>query len=349
MAKLSVSEILASRDRGRGMSTITDAITGKKLTEAEAKARMPAGGYKVNLLGSAGYGNGGGGHHGGNYQEPRKPIHGYSFAQQGGADDYVRKNGGISPPRKSLLNDLYLNQPGKTMGAFDKLQSQKAMDQSDPASAFFVDQAAQAQSQGLHDQADFFRSMLEDQLAQQQAAKAGTAAATGAVTGGAGVQDGYQSYHSPGEKRSDAAGNVWQWNEAAKHGEMITPAAPPPTFMDTYNAQKATMSPPPVWDPTDNLGEGTLHTQYGDASVSQAAPGGPSQATFTNQQGSGLGGVNFPGQQGTQNAEEFFQGAANRQGPNKFAVPSPGYAGTPSNAWGAYSRAMAAKKSLGKA
>lgn len=346
-SKLGVSEMLAMRGRGGpDMSLVTDAKTHQRLTNDEATARSPRGGYQINIPSSTGFE---GSRHGGS---ERHPTHGYSFENQGGAGDYVRRNGGISPKMPSLLNDLYLNQPGRTMGAYDQLQSQKAMDEADPAAGYMADQAGVAGARGNDAKAAFYQGMLDDYLARQQASGTGGTTGAGSDAGtanGAGDVAGIpeDTYHYPGEKRTDAGGNVWQWDEQSGRGNLIQRA---PTVVEGLQMRHAAQQPSTNWEAGNNLGEGILHTQYGDASVAQAnaptnaAPG----ATFDNAQGSSLGGVQFQ-RPGRQTAEDFFQDAANRQGQeNKYAAPAPGYGGVKDNPqnWGRYESAMKAKNRL---
>ncbi len=311
-----------------------------------------AGGNVMEWLPSTGAGPGSRGYRGEGH------IQGYSAARQGTAADKFREWGGMSPPRASLLNELYRNQPGKTMGAWDRLQSQKAMDEADPNAAWMADQIGVAQGKNQFDKASLMQAMLQEHLAQKQGGgvsptwgPSGPGAAAGVANGAADVPTAPE-YRRPGEQRYDSAGNLWRWNEQLQRGEMIGAG---PTAEDAARDAANQM-----WQPGENLGEGILDTPYGEASVQQTTPGGPSQMTVDNGQGSSLGGAMFPGVQGRQSAAEFFQGAANRQGPNKFAEPEPGYGGTkavagfgepsPGNSklWSAYNSAMAKKKMLGK-
>lgn len=278
-------------------------------------------------------------------------ISGYSAENQGTGADKIRKWGGLSAPRPSLLNELYRNQPGKTMGAFDRLQSQKAMDETDPNAAFFADQMAVASGAGNWEKAAFMQQMLQDHLAMKQAGGGGAGGGTppGSTMTGDGGAPGGRAYFRPGETRSDAAGNIWQWNEQLGRGELITKA---PTMADVRAENEIGL-----WEPDAAfLGDGTLHTPFGTASVTQT----DTPTTFDNGHGSSLGGVNFTGPNtGRQSASEFFQNAADFQRrENTYAVPSPGYngratagfgeMGNPGNskAWQHYNRAMDTKKKL---
>ncbi len=267
--------------------------------------------------------------------------YGYSAQNQGTADDKFRQWGGMSPPRASLLNDLYRNQPGQTMGAFDKLQSRKAMDEADPNSAFFADQMGVAGGAGNTSKAAFMQQMLQDRLAMQQAS-GGVGTANGAGDASDWVGDTVAALPGGPPQAAPIAktGPLHSWEEA----RGVAPIA---------QQQPAE----PTWVGGENLGEGNLYTPYGTASVSQDAI----PTTFTNAHDSaGPGGVHFTGpKMGRQTAREFFGDRADfTHEPNAYATPSPGYDGRRaaygygqnkggnSKAWGAYHAAMAAKKKL---
>lgn len=292
-------------------------------------------------------------------------IQGYSDESQGTGADYIRQNGGLSAPKPSLLNDFYLNQPGVTQGAFDRLQAQKAMDETDPIASFYQNKSAVASGARDYGQAGFWQQMLQDQLAQRQAMNSSGSLAGGMIIrrnpdgSTSGMSDlgegdgvGTPAYHAPGETRFDPSGNEWRWNESSGHGDLIRRA---PTFADTLRMRQQAEAPQTTWEEGANLGEGILHTQFGDTGVHQGASAdiAPTGATFTNGQGSaGPGGVQFTGRRGTQSAVDFFRDAANRQGANRFSQPEPGFQGIPmtqgSPSWRAYESAMSAKKALGK-
>lgn len=342
-----------------GMSKIRDK-SGRLLTQAEADARIPVGGFPMQAGG--GGGGGGGGFGGGSGSRSRagtdggSRIKGYSFQNQGTAADYFRENGGMSAPKPSLLNQFYLNQPGVTMSAYDRLQAQKAMDETNPVAGFMADQAAVAEGQDNFGKADFFQNLLQDEVAQQAAfpgagegAAAGWAGAEAAAAGGgAGIpmeaSEAPPPYYPPGETRQDEQGNTWRWNQNTGRGEMIRT-----NFADRYAAQQEQF-PPGVPRGTfvegDDLGEGTTYGPYGTASVTQDAQ----PTTFMNGHGSALGGVNFTGPQtGMQSAADFFQNRADFSGQgNRYAVPAPGYGGTKDNSasWENYRRVMATKDKL---
>lgn len=333
-----------------GMSSLIDPRTGRRFTQQEADARMPVGGYQINLEGSTGFDKrrGSGGGSGG---DGGSRIKGYSFQNQGSAADYFRENGGMSAPKPSLLNAHYLNQPGQTMGAFDRLQAQKAMDETNPVAGFFADQAGAAEGQDNFGKADFFQNMLQNELAQQTAFPGAGAGGAPAPAGGAGYpMAGNEAqaplpYNRPGETRQDEEGNTWRWNEQAGRGELIRT-----NFADRYAAQQE-QSPAGAPQGTfvggeDDLGEGTYYAPFGEASVGfDAQP-----TTFNNAHGSALGGVNFTGpQRPNQSAADFFQDRADFSGQgNRFAAPSPGYGGTKDNSasWQNYRKVMAQKDKL---
>lgn len=306
---------------------------GRTVTEA-----INDGGTVQAWAPSSGAGPGTKGYRGSGHSE------GYSFQNQGTGADKIREWGGLSPPRASLLNDLYRNQPGQTMGAYDRLQSQKAMDETDPNSAFFADQAGVAQGQGNFSKAAFMRQMLQDRLAMQQAGNMGTANGAGDVVGAASGPVAPE-YHRPGEQRYDNAGNMWRWDEKAGRGVNLGGGITAADMM------------PEAEQPLAGPGGGSIETPYGGADVTDQ----PIPTTFTNAHGSaGPGGVQFTGpRMGRQTAEEFFGDRADfTHEPNAYAAPSPGYDGRRaaygfgqnkggnSKAWGAYHAAMASKKKL---
>jgi hypothetical protein len=283
---------------------------------------------------------GGGGNQGGGAERPQG---GPAPLARTGAD-YIRERGGLSTPLPSLLNEGYLNQPGVTQGAFDRLQSQKAMDQADPVAALYANKSQTSTGP----QAEFWQQMLQDQLARRTAEMGGGAwnapAADAMAVDGATYEGGAPEYHAPGEERQDAQGNTWRWNEQQGRGELVRTS-----FADAY-----AMRPPPgvprgTFVAGEDLGEGQYFGPYGEASVTQDEV----PTTFTAGHGSRLGGVNFTGpQMGTQSAAEFFQDNADFSGrANKFSAPSPGYGGNPlrpnTPSWQAYERAMRSKKLLG--
>jgi hypothetical protein len=288
---------------------------------------------------------GGGGNQGGGAERPQG---GPAPLARTGAD-YIRERGGLSTPLPSLLNEGYLNQPGVTQGAFDRLQSQKAMDQADPVAALYANKSQTSTGP----QAEFWQQMLQDQLARRTAEMGGGAwnapAADAMAVDGATYEGGAPEYHVPGETRQDAQGNTWRWNEQQGRGELVRTS-----FADAY-----AMRPPPAqtstFIPGENLGEGDLYSEFGTGSVEQGAPFGsqPSSASFTNGHGSSMAGVQFPGPRyGAQSAADFFSDRADFVGEaNRFASPSPGYGGNPirpnTPSWQAYSRAMEKKRLLG--
>lgn len=338
--RLSVADIMASNMRGRDMSLVTDARTKQRLSNTEAQSRMPRGGFQIDIRDSVGFGG------------RRSPIRGYSGQNQGTGADYIRQNGGLSAQRPSLLNELYRNQPGITLGAHDRLQLGQQLDRQDPIASFYADQMGVAQGQGNFDKAGYMQAMLQDSVAQRMAGSdpfAQTAARNNAVFGGgtqnAGAGTGAGAALTPWDfaKAASSAGA----NQAGFTSEIMAANS----AMLQEQADRERMGT--MWEPARDaqgeiLGEGTLHTPYGTASVNQnRVIGGPSQATFDNPHGSSLGGVNFPGYQGRFTAEEMFQDTANRTGQeNKYAVPAPGFGGRKSNAWSAYEAAMATKNKL---
>jgi hypothetical protein len=350
--KMTVSEMVASRGHGPNDSNIIDPLTGKRYTMDEALALMPQGGYSINLGGSVGFSGRGGGSRGSSsgggsrgtgYQEERPPAGPAPLART--AADYIRERGGMSTPLPSLLNEGYLNQPGVTQGTFDRLQSQKAMDQADPVAALYANKSQTATGP----QAAFWQSMLQDQLARRTAEGAGgnvaaDAAADAAAVDGATYEGGAPEYHAPGETRQDEQGNTWRWNEQAGRGEMVRTS-----FADAYAMRPPEGVPRGTFVAGEDLGEGQYFGPYGTASVTQNEV----PTTFTNGHGSALGGVQFTGpQMGTQSAAEFFSDNADFSGrANKYAAPSPGYGGNPlkpnTPAWAAYDRAMKSKRLLG--
>ncbi len=305
-------------------------------------------GYRVMpWLPSSGAGPGSRGYQGSGH------ISGYSGINQGTGDDYIRRNGGLSAPRPSLLNEHYLNQPGVTMGAWDRQQSQRHMDQSDPIGGFFADQMGVAHGQGAHDKADFFRAMLQDHLAQRQSSSTSTGGMTVRHNPDGSVDYAPEWNDAPPPAATMSTGAQHSWDQAPYQ-------SPTPSFAEAYQMRQDAAQPQTMAEAGANVGDEILHTPFGDASETVGAPGGPSRFTVDNGQGSGLGGVNFPGRQGRQNAGDFFQDAANRQGPNRFAVPEPGFGGTRAAAgfgerslgnsklWSAYDSAMKARRLLGK-
>lgn len=288
------------------------------------------------------------------YGTERPRTQGYSFRNQGTAADKFRQWGGMSPPKESLLNGFYLqNNPGY-ISPNQQLQNQQSQDFADPQGAFYANKAAVAQGSGNYDQADFWRAMLQQQMAQRISAQGGGGgnweqAQQGANespwdfaarrnSGGApppSQQSQNAPYFSPGETRFDQQGNKWRWNQQLGRGEMIDRG---PTIADA-TPQSGT------YVAGENVGDVTMYNPYGTASVTHS----PTPTTFTNGQGSAGPGIQFSGQRGTQTASDFFQGAANRQGvDNKYAVTEPGYGGKPSTGagWTAYNSAMETKKRL---
>lgn len=312
---------LAMRDRGGANMSVIKDMYGRRLTNEEAAQRMPVGGYRINTMG------GGGGYQG------RGHINAHIGAPMG------PRTGPLSPDYGAYFGGLNeFNQNQQTMGEYDRLQNRAAMDRQDAIGSRMAQQQRAAIMSGDYETAAQFSDALNDRIAQRIAAQGGNvgAAPTSAVSAPPAQQD---MYHAPGEKKTDAQGNVWRWNQATGHGEMIEKA---PTLSD--------VTPPPIgtWMGGENLGEGTLYTPYGTASVTQGPRKSP--ATFTDAQGyMAPGGVYVSPTPRVEEAEDFFQGAADRQRRrNRFAQPGEGYGG--SMELGSYAdRLLEAKKRLGGA
>lgn len=303
---------------------------------------MPAGGYPIQLLGSVGGGGGGGrgriGSAAGAYGSSGRPTSARGREERAARGDMAQpRTGPLSPDYGAYfggLNEFHQNQ--QTSSAWDRLQESKAMDETDAIASRMAQQAREAARIGDYASAEQWSNALNDRAAQAMAANGGGVPGS---TGGAPTQQGAGGsaqpppYFRPGETRQDAQGNTWRWNEQQGRGEMIrTP------FADAYPMQQqAAQAPRGTFVGERNKQgipmEGQMFGPYGTASVTQTAQ----PTTFTEGQGSALGGTQFTGRStspdfsmpAVEDAETFFRNAADRQRqPNKFAEPSPGYGST---------------------